>query len=389
MTGSAIVGVSDHVPAKGEPVEYWWLQARLAREAIADAGLRREDIDGVVFTRSGYPQSKPVFPSTFCEHIGVTPAWMELAPHGGAAMASAVWRAAGAIDAGLAKVVLVMSADNRQSRLHRSGVVSKIADQNMDPEFETPHGPLFASNFSLMAQRYMYEYGAGHELFAHVAVSTRRWAAQHPSARMRTPLSVDDVLGSRPISSPLNLLDICLVTDGGAALVMVGADRASDGPHTPVYLLGFGDVGESQTITGLSDLVNPPLYRRAAAQAFEMASLSPAEVDLVYPYDPTTSFALWGMEQMGFAEPGAGGALFAAGATAPGGSLPVNTHGGLLSYAHPGVPGAMLAVVEATRQLRGQAGDRQVEGAEVAAASSMGGFLAITVNLFGTSAVRA
>jgi acetyl-CoA acetyltransferase len=384
--GSAIIGASDYVPAKGEHVEYWWLQAHLAREAVADAGLHRKDIDGVVFARSGYWQSKPVFPSTFCEHLGITPAWMELAPHGGAAMASAIWRAAGAIRSGLADVVLVMSADNRQTRLQRSGVVSRIADQNMDPEFESPHGPLFASNFALMAHRYMHEHSVKHEAFAEVAVSTRRWASQHPAARMRTPLTIADVLNSRPISSPLNLLDICLVTDGGAAVVMVRSDRAADAPHPPVHLLGFGDVAESQTVTGLSDLVSPALYRQSADRAFRMAGIGPADVDIVYPYDPSTSFALWGMEQMGFAEPGAGAELFSSGATAPGGRLPVNTHGGLLSYAHPGVPGAMLAVAEAVRQLRGEAGERQVPGAQVAAASSMGGFMAITVNLFGTSA---
>jgi acetyl-CoA acetyltransferase len=382
--GSAIIGVSDYVPAKGEHVEYWWLQAQLARQAVADAGLSRDDIDGVVFTRSGYWQSKPVFPSTFCEHVGITPAWMEIAPHGGAAMASAIWRAAGAIRTGLAQVVLVMSADNRQTRLQRSGVVSRIADQNMDPEFETPHGPLFASNFALMAHRYMHEHSVTHEAFAQVAVSNRRWASLHPAARMRAPLTVDDVLSSRPITSPLNLLDICLVTDGGAAVVLVGADRAADAPRPPVHLLGFGDAAESQTVTGLSDLVRPALYRRAAGQAFLMAGIGPADVDVAYPYDPSTSFALWGMEEMGFAEPGGGAELFASGAAAPGGRLPVNTHGGLLSYAHPGVPGAMLAVVEAVRQLRGEAGERQVPGAKVAAASSMGGFMAITVNLFGT-----
>src|SRR5580692_8080636 len=198
QTGSAISGVSDYVPPKGEHVEYWWLQAHLARQAIADAGLHRKDIDGVVFTRSGYWQSKPVFPSTFCEHLGISPAWMELAPHGGAAMASAIWRASGAIRSGLANVVLVMSADNRQTRLQRSGVVSRIADQNMDPEFESPHGPLFASNFALMAHRYMHEYSVKHEAFAEVAVSNRRWASLHPAARMRTPLTVEDVLSSRP-----------------------------------------------------------------------------------------------------------------------------------------------------------------------------------------------
>jgi acetyl-CoA acetyltransferase len=381
---TAFVGVADHVPAKGETIGYWELHADLARRALADAGMSHKDVDGVVFTRSGYPMPKPVFPTTFCEHLGLSPAWMELCPHGGAQMASAVWRAASAIQSGLASTVLITSADNRESRFSRSGVVARIADQNMDPEFETPYGPMFITNFALMAARYMHEYGTTSEDFAQVAVTQRTWAASHPTARMRKPLTVEDVVGSRMISSPLHLFDICLVTDGGVALVMTRADLAADRPHPPVWLRGFGDVAESQNITYLSDLTRPVLYRKAAEQAYAMAGITPADVDLAYPYDPTTSFALWGLEELGLAERGEARELVASGATSAGGRLPVNTHGGLLSYGHPGVPGALLGVCEAVHQLRGTAGDRQVENAHVAVASSIGGFLACGVNVLGT-----
>jgi acetyl-CoA acetyltransferase len=385
VTPAAIVGVSDYIPAKGERISYWDLHARIVRDALNDAGLSHRAIDGVVFTRSGYPLEREVFPTTFCEFFGISPAWVELAPHGGAQMSTALWRASQAIASGLATTVLIVAADNRDSRFGRSGVVARIADHNMDTEFEVPYGPIFVTTFALMAQRYMHEYGVGPEVFAGLAVGEREWARMNPGARMREPLAAEDVLASRMISSPLRLLDICLVTDGGVAIVVTARDVAQTLDQTPVYIRGYGDAAESQTITALSDLARPALYRRAAEQAFAMAELGPEDVDLVYAYDPTTSFALWGLEEMGFAERGEAAALVESGALKPGGRLPLNTHGGLLSYGHPGAPGALLAVGEAVRQLRGTCGERQVKGARTAVTSAIGGFLACGVNVLSTA----
>ena len=381
MSSAAIVGVADYIPAKGETISYWDLHTRIAREALADAGLPHTAIDGVVFTRSGYPLEREVFPTTFCEFFGINSAWVEVAPHGGAQMTTALWRASQAIASGLATTVLVMAADNRESRFGRSGVVARIADHNMDPEFEVPYGPVFVTTFALMAQRYMHEYGVGPEVFAGLAVAEREWARLTDGARMREPLTVADVLSSRMISSPLRLLDLCLVTDGGVAVVVTTPEIAETLAKAPVYIRGYGDQAESQTITMLSDLTSPALYRKAAEQAFSMAGLGPEDVDLVYAYDPASSFALWGLEQMGFAEPGGGRDLVESGALSPGGRLPLNTHGGLLSYGHPGTPGALLAVGEAVRQLRGECGARQVAGARTAVTSAIGGFLACGVNV--------
>lgn len=383
---AAIVGVADYVPAKGEKVSYWDLHARIAKDALADAGVRHDAIDGVVFTRSGYPLEREVFPTTFCEFFGLSPAWMEVAPHGGAQMTSAVWRASQAIASGLASTVLVMAADNRDSRFGRSGVVARIADHNMDPEFEVPYGPVFITTFALMAQRYMHEYSVGPEAFAGLAVAEREWARLNPGARMRDPLTVDDVLASRMISSPLHLLDFCLVTDGGAALVVTTPEIAETLDRQPVYIRGYGDQAESQTITALSDLTRPTLYRKAAEQAYRMADLGPDDVDVVCVYDPATSFALWGLEELGFAERGRAVELVESGALGPGGRLPVNPHGGLLSYGHPGAPGALLSLGEAVRQLRGECGPRQIPGAKTAVTSAIGGFLAVGVNVLSTDA---
>ena len=161
--------------------------------------------------------------------------------------------------------------------------------------------------------------GEEFEVFAALAVCEREWAGLNPRARMRDPLTVDDVLSSRLISSPLRLLDICLVTDGGVACVVTSPEVAASLDRPPVYSRGYGDNAESQTITAFSDLTRPMLYRRAAEQAFTMAALGPEDVDLVYAYDPTTSFALWGLEEMGFAERGEGARLVESGALRPGG----------------------------------------------------------------------
>lgn len=371
----AIVGVADVVPEFGTSIDYWELQTQLARDALADAGLRPRDVDGVVFSRSGYGEPKPTFPTTFCEHLGLQPAWMETAPHGGAQTLSQIWRAASGIRNRFADVVLMIAADNRGSRLTPHAVVDRIASQNTEPEFEYPYGPLFISNFALMAQRHMFEFGTTAEQMAKVAVVERAWGKLHPDAMFREDLTVEDVLGSRMVSSPLHLLDICRVTDGGGAAVMVAAERAEDGPHPPVYVRGYGDCGQSQTVTALGDLLRCDAVQRAASRAYEMADIAPGDIDIAFPYAPTTFSYLWMLEQLHIWEPGAAAEQVASGVTAPGGSLPCNTHGGLLSHAHPGMPGSFLAHNEAVRQLRGEAGVRQVPGAETAVVTAIGGFL--------------
>lgn len=380
---TAIVGVGDVIPRKGETLpDYWGLAVDASLAAIEDAGLTVKDIDGVVFSRSGYPIGYPTFPTNFCQQMGIAPAFMEATPHGGQQMGSMIWRAAMAIASGMATRVLIVATDNRESRLTRGGVVSRIASQNTDTEFEYPYGPLFPSAMGLLAQRHMFEYGTTSEQMARVAVGNRRWAGLHPRAMMRAPITVDDVLASRMITSPLHLLDICLVTDGGGAAVMVGAERAADSPRPPAYVLGFGDCSESQGVSYMQDYTGPGMLRRAAAQAMQTAGITHRDVDVLFPYDPCTFHVIWGLEQMGFCPLGEGGAFVAEGHLEPGGSLPANTHGGLLSYCHPGIAGGFLSMLEAVRQVRGECGDRQVPGANVALSSSMGGFMAWGVNIF-------
>jgi acetyl-CoA acetyltransferase len=207
-----------------------------------------------------------------------------------------------------------------------------------------------------------------------VAVSTRKHAARNPTAQMRTPITVDDVLNSRLIADPLHLLDCSLVSDGGAAVVVTSAERARDFKQRPVYLLGAGEGHGHEHISQARSLTTSAAVD-AGRRAYEMAGLGPRDVDFAQLYDCFTPVVIIELEDLGFCKKGEGGPFVAAGSIAPGGPLPVNTHGGLLSHCHPGNPGSMFALTEAVTQLRGDAGERQLVKADVALVHGQGGIM--------------
>jgi acetyl-CoA acetyltransferase len=235
----------------------------------------------------------------------------------------------------------------------------------------------------MIAQRHMYEYGTTSEQLAEVAVSARKWAAMNPEAAMRKPITAEDVLGSKMISSPMRMLDMSLVSDGAAAAVVTRGDRAGDSPNPVVRVLGFGSCVDSQNLMFNQRLTEMPALRKATDQALGASGLRRDELDIVYPYDPSTISVVFELENMGFCELGEGGAFVSDGKLSPGGSFPINTHGGLLSCAHPGPSASMIQMVEAIRQLRGEVGERQVENARTALTLGEGGFYAWQVNVFG------
>jgi acetyl-CoA acetyltransferase len=190
---------------------------------------------------------------------------------------------------------------------------------------------------------------------------------------MRDPLSIDDVLGARMVCDPLTVRDSCLVTDGAGAFVLVRADRARDLPRVPVHVLGTGTAVWNRQISSMHDLTTTAA-RDSGRAAFDMAGLSPRDIDVVQLYDAFTINVLLFLEDLGFCAKGEGGAFVRGGAIAPGGRLPVNTNGGGLSCVHPGMYG-IFALIEAVRQLRGEGGDRQVAGARTALAHGNGGTL--------------
>jgi acetyl-CoA acetyltransferase len=220
---------------------------------------------------------------------------------------------------------------------------------------------------------------------AQIAVSTRAWAGLNPRARYREPITVDDVLASRPECSPLHLLDCCLVTDGAGAFVMTTAERARSLAKPPVYVLGAGTCHDHSIISQMPDLTTTPGVI-SGARAMAMAGITPGDVDLLMGYDSFTITALLHLEDLGFCEKGEGGPFAADGKLGPGGSLPMNTNGGGLSYTHPGMYG-MFLIVEAVRQLRRECGVRQIPDPDIAVAHGSGGVLScMSTVVLGTDA---
>jgi acetyl-CoA acetyltransferase len=345
--------------------------------ALADAGLNKEDVDGL-FSASAYYSMATVSAG---EYLGIRPRYSDATNMGGSSFVSHLLHAAVALEAGLCEVALVVYASTQ-----RSGGGFRGVSDPPNP-YETPYGPRYpVSMYALAASRHMHEYGTTREQLAEVAVAARQWAKLNPQAFKRDHLTVEDVLASRMISSPLSLLDCCLVTDGGGALIVTSAERAKDLGKAPVYLLGAAEAHWHRNISQMPDLTVTAAVD-SGRRAYEMASVGPEDVDIAMLYDAFTINTILFLEDLGFCEKGVGGTFVEDGRIAPGGELPVNTNGGGLSYNHPGMYGLLL-LIEAVRQLRGECGERQVEGAEVALAHGNGGVLSSQVTaVLGTESV--
>jgi acetyl-CoA acetyltransferase len=239
--------------------------------------------------------------------------------------------------------------------------------------------------FALAAARHMYEFGTTRRQLAEVAVAARAWARLTPNAFERGPLTVEDVLSSRMVSAPLTVRDCCLVTDGGGAVIVTSTERARTLRRPPALLLGAGEAHWHRSIAQMPDLTTTAAVD-SGARAFAMAGLGPADVDVVQLYDAFTINPILFLEDLGFCAKGDGGPFVADGGIAPGGRVAVNTNGGGLSYTHPGMLGIFL-IIEAVRQLRGEAGERQQPGTEVALVHGNGGALSAQATaLLGTLA---
>jgi len=353
------------------------LIGQATERALADAGLERKDVDGL-FSASAYYSMATVSAG---EYLGIRPRYSDATNMGGSSFVSHLLHAAAALEAGLCEVALVVYASTQ-----RSGGGFRGLSEPPNP-YETPYGPRYpASMYALAASRHMHEYGTKREQLAEVAVAAREWAKLNPKAFMRDHLTVEDVLASRMISSPLSLLDCCLVTDGGGAMIVTSAERATDLRKPPVYLLGAGEAHWHRNISQMPDLT-ATAAADSGRRAYEMAGVGPEDVDVAMLYDAFTINPILFLEDLGFCEKGEGGSFVEDGRIAPGGELAVNTNGGGLSYNHPGMYGLLL-LIEAVRQLRGECGERQVDGAEIALAHGNGGVLSSQVTaLLGTESV--
>jgi acetyl-CoA acetyltransferase len=378
----AIVGVADAVSPTGQlDGSLRELEVQVIREALDDAGLTMQDVDGLACCTGAM-----MMPSVeLAEYLGIRPKWTDSTQTGGSSFEIHLEHAASAIAHGICDVAVVVYAQTPKSTFKRggarflSGGPSAGVDLDAAPrvEWEIPYGiQLPIGAYALAANRHMAMYGTTSEQLAQIAVSTREWATRNERANLRDPITIDDVLASPMNASPLHKLDCCSVTDGAGAVVLTSAARARDLGRPPVYVLGAGTSHTHSMISQMTDLtVTAGL--ESGKQAFSMAELTPADVDVAQLYDSFTITVLLALEDLGFCKKGEGGAFVEDGRLGPGGTFPAQTTGGGLAYTHPGMFGIFL-LVEAARQLRGDCGERQVPDANVAIAHGTGGVLAVT-----------
>ena len=354
------------------------LQREAAAGALADAGLEAPQIDGVICAYS-FTEPHLMLASVFCEYAGFRPDVCYAIQAGGATACIMVMQAAALVASGQCRHVLCVTGDNRLTGMSRDGAVAALAEVG-HPQFERPYGISVPASYALVARRYMHEYGVSAEQLAAIAVEHRRHAGLHPNAHKREPITVDDVMRSRPICTPLRMLDCCLISDGAAAVVVSSAPAAADTRHPAAAILGAGQGHTHEHIVAAPSLTDFGC-KQSSRIAFERAGVRPADVDVAEICDPFTITLLVELESIGLFGRGEAGPAAQAGALGLAGSLPCNTHGGLLSYGHSGATGGMFHVVEAVRQLRGSARQRQVPDAELAFVHGDGGILSAHCSL--------
>jgi acetyl-CoA acetyltransferase len=370
-----IVGVAD-TPLKDGAIRdsgnVLSIQARAIRAALAQAGLALGDVDGLLVTGGWGNPGPGAFPTvTLGEYLGIYPRFLDGTNVGGSSFELFVAHASNAIRAGYCDVAVVSYGSLQKSDRSRT-LAGRPPVLNM--QFETPYGmPTPVGAYAMAAMRHMHLYGTTPEQLAEVAVATRKWAQLNPEATMRDPLDVQGVLSSPLICDPLHLLDCCLVTDGGGAVVLTTEERARDLKRPPIHVRGIGEAQTHWTVMAMPEITETSA-EFSGKRAFEMAGVTHKDIDVVEIYDSFTITVLLTLEALGFCKRGEAGAFVAGQRTAPGGDFPMNTNGGGLSYAHPGMYGIFL-LIEAVRQLWGECGPRQVKDAKCALVHGTGGVL--------------
>lgn len=363
MTGIAVVGAAETTELGVIPnMSQSMLHADAALNAMADAGITAKDIDGLATAGDR--------PTDLAFYLGITPNWVDGTSVGGCSFMLHVRHAVAALQSGLCKTVLITHGESGRSGIGRGRFSAEPA--SLPGQFEAPFGPTGpTSTFTLPVLRYMKDYGMTHEQLAMVAVVQRQWASLNPRASYQDPITVEDVLNSRLIAYPFHLLECCLVTDGGGALILTTADRADDFPKPPVHILGTGESVETPMISQMESLTSSRAFTVAGPRAMQDAGIKHSDVDHMMIYDAFAHLPIYGLEDLGFCERGEAPSFIEAGKTAPGGELPLNTNGGGLSYMHSGMYG-MYAMQESVRQVRGFAA-AQVPDTDVSLCLGVGG----------------
>jgi acetyl-CoA acetyltransferase len=371
----AVVGAAETTKMGKIPdVSVLGLHADAALNAMADAGLKPSDIDGVATAGAS--------PVETAHYLGITPTWVDGTGVGGCSFMLHVRHAAAAINEGLCKTVLITHGESGRSRVGAGGFGR--SPSSLMGQFEMPYGVTSPPTmFTIPVLRYLKARGYTVEDLATVAVIQREWAAKNPRASFKDPITVDDVLNSPMIAWPFRMLMCCLVTDGGGALILTSRDRAKDFPHKPVYILGTGESVETPMVSQMEDFTTSKAFRVSGKKAFDEAGIRHEDVDHLMIYDAFAHLPLYGLEDLGFCAPGEAAGFIRARNTAPGGKLPLNTNGGGLSYMHSGMYG-MYALQESVRQMRGIA-PAQVEGAKIAVSHGVGGMFAASGTIIFTN----
>lgn len=359
---TAIVGIHEYESRFDPFASHLSIQADSARRALDDAGLDIKDVDGL-FSHAGW---------NLAEYMNLNPKHMDTTAMGGGSYEFFVAHAAQAIAAGHIEVALITHGQTARSESRNTGTRGTTARRvpAIPDGFEAPYGTTTVGSYALVARRHMAQYGTTSEQLAEIAVATRQHATTNPFAVFREPITVADVVNSRVVSDPLHLLDCCIVSDGGGAVIMTSAERAKDLKHDPVYVLG---TGQAVAHPGIG---NRDITYIAAAQssvrAFAEAGVTPQDMDMAMIYDSYTITVMCGIEDLGFCEKGEGGSFVEGGTLNIDGKLPLNTDGGGLSSNHPAGRGIFL-LLESTRQLRHEREGNQVADCNLAVAHGTGG----------------
>jgi len=364
---TCLVGAYEH-PARFAPDKSMFqIMAESLRGALDDAGLRIQDVDGLCTAGIGMSGMGML---GLCDYLNLNPTFVDSTAIGGASFVAHTAHAAAAVAAGLCEVCAIVFGSTIASSRPAGGPGGGGADAC--DQYEIPFGPTTVGLYAMIAQRHMHLYGTTAEQLAEIAVTTRMHASMNPAAKYRDPITVEDVLASRIISSPLHLLDCCIISDGGGALIVTSAERARDMKKKPVYILGTGEAVR-HAARGQRDFLDSAATQ-SGKLAFARAGVKHSDIDMAMIYDSFTITVLLELENLGFCKPGEGGAFVSGGRLRFDGDFPINTDGGGLSSCHPMMRG-MFLVIEATKQLRRECGPRQVKDCNIALVNGIGGAL--------------
>jgi acetyl-CoA C-acetyltransferase len=376
----AIVGAYESPRRTAKGVHPYQIHAEVIRAALDDAGLSFADVDGIATAAGDWAEGGAASDVLdLVDYLGIRPRYFDSTDIGGGSYVSHAGHAVNAIAAGQAEVVVISYAACPRWWPLPVTFWDGITHPAGPGQFEMPMSPTIIATSGLFVTRHMHEFGTQPEHLAQIAVTCRENAAGNPDARYREPMTVEEVLASPVIATPIHKLECCVVTEGGGAVVLTSARRAASCRKPPVWIRGYGEALSSLSLSQMAERMTTPV-KRSGEQAFAMAGLAPWQIDTAQIYDAFTPTVLFCLEDLGFCGKGDAGAFIESGAISAGGRLPINTDGGGLSSNHPGRRG-VFALIEGVRQVRGEGPGVQVENCRTALVQGLGGFFAAAATL--------